>query len=148
MIRIFRSTAFVIAACMALAGLQGCASVVQPSEKPPNAVEMSGVISGLSAPSYQGLSSAQQSSAALAGGYAGVLLANAIDARQGNRDVSSIVVTVSNTLSLTLPVTGTFQPGECVKLFVDPLFRELLNRKDVANMSMPTGSVFIQKSAC
>jgi hypothetical protein len=148
MTRIFRSTAFVIAACMALAGLQGCASVVQPSEKPSNAIEMSGVISGLSAPSYQGLSSAQQSSAALAGGYAGVLLANAIDARQGNRDVSSIVVTVSNTLSLTLPVNGTFRPGECVKLFVDPLYKELLNRKDVANMSMPTGSVFIQKNAC
>jgi hypothetical protein len=146
--RTFRSAALVIAACTALAGLLGCASVVQPSEKPPNAIEMSGVVSGLSAPAYPGLSSAQQSSAALAGGYAGVLLANAIGARQGNRDVSSIVVTVSNTLSLTLPVSGAFQPGECVKLFVDPLYKELLNRKDVANMSMPTGSVFVQKSGC
>lgn len=133
---------------MVLTVLQGCASVVQPSEKPPNAIELPGVISQVSAPPYQGLSSVQQSSATVAGGYAGVLLANAIDARQGNRDVSSIVVSVSNTLSLTLPVSGTFQIGECVKLFVDPLFRELLNRKDVANMSMPTGSVFIQKSAC
>jgi hypothetical protein len=148
MTRFFKLQVFVIAAWVAVAGLQGCASVVQPSEKPPNAIELPGVISQVSAPPYQGLSSVQQSSATVAGGYAGVLLANAIDARQGNRDVSSIVVSVSSTLSLTLPVSGTFQTGECVKLFVDPLFRELLNRKDVANMSMPTGSVFIQKSAC
>lgn len=84
----------------------------------------------------------------MAAGYAGVLLANAIDARQGNRDVSSIVVSVSNTLSLTFPVSDAYAPGECVKLFVDPMFRDLLNRKDVANMSMPTGSAFVQKSSC
>lgn len=144
----FRLPAFFVAAWVALAGLQGCASVVQPSEKPPNAIELSGVVSQVSAPPYHGLSSVQQSSATLAGGYAGVLLANAIDARQGNRDVSSIVVSVSNTLSVALPVSGAFQSGECVKLFVDPLYEELLNRKDVANMSMPTGSVFVQKSAC
>lgn len=148
MTRIFRLPALVIAAWVAVAGLQGCASVVQPSEKPLNAIELTGVVSQVSAPSYQGLSSVQQGSATLAGGYAGVLLASAIDARQGNRDVSSIVVAVSNTLSLTLPVSGAFQTGECLKLFVNPLFREILNRKDVANMSMPTGSVFIQKSTC
>lgn len=148
MTRIFRSLNLVVAACIALAGLQGCASVVQPSEKPPNAIELSGVVSEVSASPYYGLSSVQQSSATLAGGSAGVMLANAIGAQQGNRDVSSIVVTVSNILSLTLPVSGTFRSGECVKLFVDPMFRELLNRKDVANMSMPTGSAFVQKSSC
>ena len=137
-----------VAACMVLAGLQGCASVVQPSEKPSNAIELSGVISEVSASPYHGLSSVQQGSATLAGGSAGVMLANAIGAQQGNRDVSSILVKVSSALSLTLPVSGTFQPGECVKLFVDPMFRELLNRKDVANMSMPTGSAFVQKSSC
>lgn len=148
MTRIFRSLNLVVAACIALAGLQGCASVVQPSEKPPNAIELSGVVSEVSASPYYGLSSVQQSSATLAGGSAGVMLANAIGAQQGNRDVSSIVVTVSNILSLTLPVSGTFRSGECVKLFVDPMFRELLNRKDVANRSMPTGSAFVQKSSC
>lgn len=144
---VYISRAFCLAVCILLAGLQGCASV-QPSEKPLNAIELSGAVSEVSASPYHGLSSAQQSSATLAGGYAGVMLANAIGAQQGNRDVSSILVKVSNTLSLTLPVNGAFLPGECVKLFVDPMYRELLNRKDVANMSMPTGSVFVQKSSC
>lgn len=111
-------------------------------------MEMSGVVSDISSVSYAGLGAGQYAAATVAGGVAGVMLARTIDSQRGNRGVSSIVVAVSPLLSLTVPVNGQFKPGECVKLFIDPIYRDILSRKDVPIMSMPVGSTFVQRVVC
>ena len=138
--------AFILASCVADV-LVGCASV-QPLEKPLGAIELLGRVTEVAGSPYYGLSAAQNAGAMVAGGYALTMLASAIDARSGNREVKSIVVTTSSSLSLTLPVNGHYQPGECVRLFVDSIFTDILSRQNLPNMSLPTGSTYIQKVAC
>ena len=125
----------------------GCASV-EPERKPLNAMELSGVVSDATSVPYTGLSAGQYGAVYSAGGVAGVMVASRIDSQSGNRNVSSIVVAVSQSLSLTVPVEGSFKQGECVKLFIDPIYRDILSRKDVPVMSMAVGSTFVQRVAC
>lgn len=125
----------------------GCASV-EPDKIPINAIEMTGVVSDISSVPYSGLDKGQRASVLVAGGISGVLLAGAIESQRGNRGVSSIAVRVSPKLALTVPVNGSFKQGECVRLFIDPIYKDLLLRDNVPVMSMAVGSTLVKRVAC
>jgi len=73
---------------------------------------------------------------------------SAFDSQRGNRGVSSLTVAVSPSLTLVVPVSRSYREGDCVQLSVDPLYRDVIARKDVPVMSMPVGSTFVERTHC
>lgn len=125
----------------------GCA-VVELETKPTNAIELKGMIGDVSAVPYTGLSNAQSGAAYGVAGLSGVFFARALDSNTGNRGVSTVLVVISPQLSLILPLNKTFKMGDCVSLSIDPIYKELLERKDVPTMSLPVNAAFVQKVGC
>jgi hypothetical protein len=138
---------FAISIGLVLFAISGCTSV-QMAQKHMGAVELKGVVTDRSSVPYSGLSPAQYGSAVVAGGLLGVAVVTAIDSVSGNRGVSTVAVKVTVSLSLIIPTNVGYQAGECLKLFIDPLYRELLERQDVPSMSLPVNSTYIERIPC
>jgi hypothetical protein len=140
-----------ILALMVSATLCGCAAPkpVESKEIPAGSIEFRGVVSAASdVPAARALGDVSYQPAMAVAGPLGALAAGVSAARDETRGINTIVVAVSPTLSLSVPVNQTFQRGDCVKLNVDPSLKDLLARTDVKVMSMPVGSTHVQRSSC
>ena len=129
----------------------GCATAprVEPQAIAPGAIQYRGVVSSASeVPPARALGDVTNTPSMALFGPLVALGAGSASARDETRGINTIVVALSSVLSLSVPVNQTFKSGECVKLFIDPMLKDILARKDVPVMSMPVGSTHVQKDAC
>ncbi|MCZ2498109.1 hypothetical protein GN316_15190 [Xylophilus sp. Kf1] len=117
----------------------GCANI-ELSTKPKNSLEISGVVTErLAVPNY---GPTNASSAAI--GIGPSLLANSVSMEI---EAKLLTVRISRELSFTIPTRQYISTGTCIKLFIDPLYKDIV-QKGSGVMSMPINAVFIERADC
>ena len=113
--------------------MTACATI-DPKERPKDASELIGVVSGDPANARNELSRAF--------GDSNDFLAMESAAK------AAVSVAVSDKLTLIVPSSKEFRLGDCVRLFVDPLYKTLVTTTSNPDMTMPVGSALIEKRPC